>query len=141
MQQQVNDEDERVRTAAINVLSDIGRAARELSPLLIERLKDDSDRVRQSAIQALGDIEAPAEDAVPAIIATLAEKRRVRIGDVRSCAQAIGIIGRSDVSSVDQLTEFLKDPRPSVRMLAAEALREMGPSAANAVPELIASLT
>ena len=69
-----------VRAAAVNVLGEMGLAAREAVPALIAALRDDSLIVQQQAAQALGTTSQQGPEAVPALAATLqhedAEVRR-----------------------------------------------------------------
>jgi hypothetical protein len=130
----LEDKDESVRTKAFSALREIGPAAAEAVPALIEALKDKDKRVRRYAAEALGEIGPKAEKAVPVLINALKDKDEY----VRSnAAFALGKIGKK---AVPVLIQALKDKDKSVRYEAAWALGKIGPKAEKAIPALIETL-
>jgi HEAT repeat protein len=103
-----------------------GPQARAAVPALIEALRDPDFAVRYFAAEALGSIGPTAEAAIPALLAA-------HYGG----ASALARIGPP---AVPALRKALRDPKPGVRKTAAEALRDIGPPAREALPELSAAL-
>ncbi len=97
----------------------------------LENLTEDKDpRVRAAATFAL--VEAGVKGAVPRIEARLADM----IPDVRIvAANALGVLKSTD--AVQLLLQAMHDQHPLVRSVTYRALQNMGPAAAEAVPNLI----
>lgn len=111
----------------------LGRIGPEAVPSLIEMLQDENVAVRAAAARALGDIIRGTKD-LPTLRATVkAPDASVR----RATTAALGAIGAEAVPS---LIELLKDVEPTIRKMAAESLRGIGPQAKDAVPALKARL-
>jgi len=134
-----------VAQAASSALGKIGPPA---VPALVRLLKDERPLVRGSAADALSRFYTPAKakSALPAVPA-LVEATRDEDTAVRSQAcQALGtIMARVQTPQavklvVPALSNALKDDVAEVRVSAARALGGIGPSAAPAVPALIAAI-
>jgi HEAT repeat protein len=125
------DDDRHIRAAAARALGEIGPAARDAVPVLIERLREGS----QSAAIGLGGSGPDAAAGVPALIEALASSssRWVR----SSAAEALGRMGRKAGAAVPILQEALRDKDRLIRSTAAEALGGIGTAAAPAAPDLI----
>ncbi len=123
------------RKHAAVTLGQIGPAAKDAVPHLVELLKDPDADVRWAAAGALGMIGAAAKDAVPHLVELLKDSNT----DVhRAAADALRGIG-AEKDAVPHLVELLKDPKLLwyVRRAAADALGQIGPEAKAAVPHLV----
>jgi HEAT repeat protein len=113
-----------------------GPEARAAVPTLSEALQDPDAGVRELAAAALAGIGEPAEAAVTDLGAALRDPSpAVR----RNAALALSHIGPKAASVVPQLGRALDPQQPhDVRFFAAEALYNVGPTAAEpVVPELL----
>jgi HEAT repeat protein len=113
------------RRLAAHALAEIGPAAREAVPALIEALRDPESFVRVWAAAALARVQAESPDAVPALVAGT----RDGISFVRSLAAwHLGRLGPEHPgieSVVPELRELLNDSDPSVRAEALAALANL----------------
>jgi HEAT repeat protein len=128
------------RLEAIAALGKIGPAAKDAVPTLIEATKEKppTSPVRLVAVAALGQIGPDAKEAVPTLINLLGEEEN-KSGPVRiEAAKALGLIGsaagREASAALVALVEN-KQLGPS-RIVAINALAQLGPEAKNAVPAL-----
>jgi HEAT repeat protein len=130
----LTDNEENVRTCAIQSLTRIGPEAYTDVPSLVESLKDDLPYVRMSAANGLGELGSKAKPAVSALtsIAFYDPSPRVRL----EAAVAIWRIDRLAVRVMPVLVSALKDPDEVSRWIAADCLGEMGAEAREAVPAL-----
>jgi HEAT repeat protein len=117
------------REAAIEALGSAG-TSRALDRV-IEALGDQNQNVRQAAVRALGG--SSSERAVPHLIAVLRDESSTLRAQARASLARLGQV------AVQALIGALKDPKPSVRQLAAEALGEIG--SRDAVVPLIELIT
>ena len=125
-------EDFTLQWAAANQLQQLGPAASDAIPVLVEMLSDALPRNRKAAAEALGKIGPAASQAVPALIeATKDAENNVRFEAVT----ALGGIGEDPALAA--LVEILHHNEAYMRYKAAEALQKLGPKAVLAVPELI----
>jgi HEAT repeat protein len=128
---ELQDSNQKVRFSAALALGNIGPAAKDSVPALIDALKSNAGGLRQTAASALEKI-GPA--AVPALIDALKGKDE----ELRQVAAlALGNIGPAAKDSVPALIGAVKDKEGKVRMAAADALYKMGPAA---VPALLDAL-
>jgi HEAT repeat protein len=113
------------RRLAAHALAEIGPAAREAVPALIEALTDPVSFVRVWAAAALARVQPENPDAIPA----LAAGTRDRISFVRSLAAwHLGRLGPKHFgieSVAPELRELLGDSDPSVRTEALVALENL----------------
>lgn len=128
----LGDEDWRVRVYVADALAEMGPAASEAVPGLIENLtdQDPEDLLRSPAAEALVQI---GREAVPPLIGALATKQY----DVR-CLGIKALVGIGD-AAVPQLLKALQDKNLRVRKFAAEALGEIGDQ--EALPALVDALS
>jgi HEAT repeat protein len=113
----------------------IDRKAQPILPVFAEELKGDDPAVRRKVARALRWLGV---EAVPTIIGALDdEDRQVRFAAVESL-QTMGPIATEAVPMLEQI--FKTDPRNSLRMAAANALRKIRPDMAEKwKPELLPS--
>jgi HEAT repeat protein len=113
------------RRLATHALAEIGPAAREGVPALIEVLRDPENFVRVWAAAALARVQPENADAIPALVAGT----RDGISFVRSLAAwHLGRLGPRHPgigSVVPELRELLNDNDPSVRAEALVALENL----------------
>jgi HEAT repeat protein len=135
------------RRAALLALQQLGpRHARVVVPAVAAALRGDADeQVRERAASVLGALAARAnregidgfrqESVRESLTVAL---RGDRSGRVRaSAAAALGRLKPEDAAAATPiLAAALKDKNPGTRAAAADTLREMGPVAAEALPEL-----
>jgi HEAT repeat protein len=110
------------RRLAAHALAEIGPAAREAVPALIEAVRDPESFVRVWAAAALARVQPENPDAIPALVAGTHDG----ISFVRSLAAwHLGRLGRGHPgieSMAPELRELLNDSDPSVRAEALAAL-------------------
>jgi HEAT repeat protein len=125
----LQDENERVRSAACRVLGEIGDP--QAIPHLLQALHDEDRDVREAACLALGRIGDP--QAIPHLLQALHdEDRAVR----RAACQALGEIG--DPQAIPHLLQALHDEDWDVREAACLALGRIGDP--QAIPHLLQAL-
>ena len=157
--EELEDENESIRTGAATGLGEIGEEARDAVPALIEALNQEgSTNFKDAVVEALGKIGTDADLVVPVMIdlyeeidsrtavealASYGPDARDAIPQIeqafvdpqtRSAAsEALGSIGRD---AVPTLVSFLNDSDPEVRASAAYGLMLVGEDAADAVDDL-----
>ena len=113
------------RRLASHALAQIGPAAREAVPALIEALLDRESFVRVWAAVALARVQPENPDAIPALVAGTHDA----ISFVRSLAAwhlgRLGPMHPGIKSAVPELRELLNDKDPSVRAEAVVALENL----------------
>ncbi len=104
-------------------------------PALIEALREEDDTARWWAASAIEELGPEARDAVPALIESLDNDER----PVHNAPSALSAIG---MSAIGPTLEVLKSPDSSMRArtAAAQTLGAIGPRANAAVPALIEAL-
>src|SRR5262249_30444950 len=122
------DREETIRMLAEGALGQLGAKA---VPALVQRLYDENVNRRRTAADALGTIGPTAERAIPDLHKTMVEGGRP--GGGRAAGYALGRIG---AKALPTLVARLTHTDDTVRMLAAVGRGEMGPPAAEAIPEL-----
>jgi HEAT repeat protein len=125
----LKDADPAVRSAALHLLAEAGRAA---VPALVQALKN--EKAGLWACLVLAEIGPDAADAVPALTDALTTNKRPEIR--REAALALASIGPASASAVPVLAGFLSDQDTSISSAAAYALGRIGPEAKAAVPLL-----
>ena len=119
----LRDPDWRVRSAAADVLGNMGHAAAAATPHLSRCLQDEQMWVRRNAVEALGTIAPSDENAVACLAGVLRdEDERVR----RNAALALAKIGPPASSAVDALNPLLHDESRYVRFNGFMALQRIG---------------
>lgn len=145
------DEDWRVRHAAVEALARIGFAASDATPALVQVLhKDENECVRGAAAVALGKIAPGSRHWTAAREALIYAAEEDEHPGLRAIAiTALANIGPEEeiapvlTQAIPDLVQSLQDERGHVREAAARALGYMGnigPEAAEAVPALILAL-
>lgn len=99
---------------------------------LSRMLSSENYHFRAGAAQAIGDIGPPAASAIPALDAAVSRAKE-SIGGI-----GVSALVRIGPRSVPALTGLLEDPRPSVRYIAADALKKLGRDAGT--PEVLRAL-
>ncbi|HYT61141.1 MAG TPA: HEAT repeat domain-containing protein [Haliangiales bacterium] len=127
----------RVRIAAAQVLGDLGPAARNAAPALVEALRDRDPTLRRNAAFALGKIGAKPALAVPALAGVLSDRNE----EVRMYAAiALKKFGPQAARAVPGLVAALSDSNWQVRERAALALGATGNNQADVVLALEGAL-
>src|SRR5438876_5804338 len=154
-----------VRIVAVDLLGDMGVAARDAIPALIEALADPDPTVCSRAAEALGAVGPDDRRVIFELIVQLNTPNAVSAArGLAKCGSAalpgsdalIALLRHADADvrwnaartlgrihaakAVVPLIAVLKDPNDEVREHAAEALGDIGPEAAGAVDSLIATL-
>jgi len=126
----------RVRGGAAVALGQLGPAAKEAVPALLEALQDPAREVRVQAASALGKIGPVHPRVVPALLAEL-EQENVR----EAAAQALVAIGpATHPQLLPALNRLLKSPFRDAREVALRTIGKLGPTAKGFVPLLLESL-
>jgi HEAT repeat protein len=122
------------RAYALEALAELGPGSRPARKALVAALGDRDPEVRLRAARALGRVGAGADDLARApLLGALRDPDR----GVREAARdALARAGRPDDSEVPALRKLLKDRYTAARRYAVDALGELGPAAAPAVPDL-----
>jgi HEAT repeat protein len=117
------------RRAAADALAEIGAAAKDAVPVLMENIGGTNAEGRALAAKTLGRIGCEPKTVVPLLLGLLSDKDR----EVRySAAYALGAMGDPLSPVVSALMETLRDNDAIVRAAAAKALGEM-----RSEPELV----
>lgn len=94
--------------------------------------------LRADALRSVGSFGSQAVTALPQLIAGLWDDDvQVRMAAAWAIAQ---VAPSTNAATVKALEQALSDSNPRVRSMAAVALRQIGPAAADAVPQLIIAL-
>ena len=135
-----NDSAARLRLTAANALGNVGAAASEVVPALLEGLRDSSTDVRDAVVWALGRI-APRDTAMARVIAKGLRDPEQRVR--QATAWSLGHLGPAVGAVVPELTAVLdtSTEAAAVREVAAWALGIAGPDAQAATPSLMRALT
>jgi HEAT repeat protein len=110
-----------------------GPEALDFVPQFVKLLDNKDERIVYWAVQALGNV---GPDAVPQLAQALSHLNL----DARRAAEvcfAVTYRPADAAAAIPALTAMLKDPEPSLRVDAANALTSFGPAAASAIPALI----
>ncbi len=129
----LKDEHPKVRAYAAYALGRIGKpAAIGASDALIENAFDKDPLVRRSTLRALRMLDPPQERTMPLVMRILEE------GDVSIILPALQSLAEQGKDAVPRLREALK--HEAAQYWACLALADIGPDAADAVPDLRAVL-
>jgi HEAT repeat protein len=123
-----------IQAQVAEALGSLGAEAAPAVPMLIAAARDKDADVRENAIFALGLIGPKVEGVLPVVRAALADP------DVSVRSRASSALAAIDGPEVTKLIESLRGREARAQKSAADALAEMGPKAAPAVPALIAHL-
>ena len=130
----LDDPEPAVRAAALRALSSIGSESEPAIPFIIEMMGDGNPNVRRAAATALGNIGGPSKHILQGLIVTLADKDNdVQLAASRSITKMGG-------ASVRLLIKAMENPDPSVRLLVAATLENLGNEAVLAIPALSQAL-
>ena len=134
----LSDPDPHVRSVAIAAVPKAGVSAVEVVPKLKELLRGEHSVV---AARALSEYRAAAAPALPELVAAMHDKQLPT--EARwNAARTIGKVGPKAVSTVPDLITEMADPADTLREHAAEAIGDIGPTAAElGVPALRKALT
>jgi HEAT repeat protein len=123
-------EDEAIRRLASHALGEIGPEARAALPALTDALDDSRLPVRLTAAMAVQRIAPESKAHVPVLIEAMRMGEGgviVAVGEMGAQATTLG--EQRPTWAVPTLIGLLKDRRPGVRRLAAEALGRIAPDA------------
>ncbi len=129
----LDDSAKTVQAYAAFALGEIGKASEPAVEKLIERAFDEDPLVRRGSLLAIRQIGAPPEKTRPLFLKMLEE------GDPASVLPMLQTIADAGEKSVPPMRELLKDEK--MCYWACVVLRDMGETAAPAVPELIEVLS
>src|SRR5262249_42890883 len=119
-----------VRLGVASALGQMGPAAAEVVPHLMELLLDGDESVRRASVTALARIGEAA--VLPLSKALRHQNVLLRL----QAAKALGEMGKTAQSAVQPLSKALRDEDPEVAVAAAQALGAIGPEASHAIPAL-----
>lgn len=124
---------------AIVELRKLGRGAKPAIPVLVEALQDRA--LRTQAAETLGNLGSEAEAAIPALIEAIKREQGktsgTGSGGPSTFSWRAGVtLAHIGPASIPELITLLTHQDRYVRMTAANALREIGPRAKDAVPAL-----
>ena len=126
--------DRQTRQAAVSALAGMGPDHAAVAvPVLREMLRESDIGARMQAVNALGQFGPAAKDAIPELAELLTDRQ---FGF--TAAQALGRIGSDAVPS---LVKALESGDQQTQRAAVQALSQIGPDAAAAVPVLLKMLT
>ncbi|HET6571986.1 MAG TPA: HEAT repeat domain-containing protein [Fimbriiglobus sp.] len=131
----LSDGDEAVRTSALHALMLLGPMCSSQVPALVEALRDDLPATRAAAAQDLAQFGAEARATVPVLITACLHDPELAVR-VQAGA-ALWRIGRTRLPALPALIDGLRSGDPYLCWTAADCLGDMGPAAAEAVPELL----
>lgn len=128
---ELNSADWPLRSAAADILGNLGLEAREAAPALARALADENYWVRRNAAEALGTLTPKDDQSTAALATALADiDEPVR----RNAALALAKIGTAAAPAVSALRDALADENRYVRFNALLALQRIGtPAALDAV--------
>lgn len=137
-QLQATDADQ--QQCAIEAITQLGRDALQALSALSQCLPPEDTARRLAAATALSQLGSRFLLLLPQIRARLRQAAILERNDEarRQLLDALVHIGPQPQSRMPTLVDTLKDALPAVRMSAAEALKEMGPTAREAIPALTA---
>ena len=121
----VSDKNAELRFESIEALAKLGPAAKSSLPLVKLRLQDGDKTVRLRAAFAIQKIEPADREFVPVLAAAM------RDGDGRTLLE-VAALGPNAAWATPTLSGLLSHGSPKVRILAAKALGNIGPSASAA---------
>lgn len=128
-------QDPKSRWMAVVALGEMGSAARDAIPALVDALEDDDVAVRWDAAKALGKMGPAAASAVPALAAVIHEQSDAIVRQY--AVAALGKIGPPAKAAVPALIGALKERASHLDEQAGDALVSIGPAA---VPALIEAM-
>jgi HEAT repeat protein len=126
------DKSANVRAHAAHALGAIGSAAKPAAAALTNLAKDEDETVRRQAIQALAAIRPGPEVMIPLVT------RLIEDSDPAVKARILHAVSEAGPAAIPALEKALKDEKAAY--WACLILREMGPEAKEAVPELTTAL-
>jgi HEAT repeat protein len=158
----LQNDDSEIRSASIHTLGRIGPAG---VPFLIDVLADNSFENRDEALRAFSSIDPPAKNAVPVLIKLIKDEKPCNsyllaialarngqnsipdlvnlLEDSKEVNQSLALSALGNMGSeqtklaLPYIAKALKDPNKWVREKTVDLLKEMGPSAADSVPDLL----
>ncbi len=130
------------KTKAVRLLGEIGPAAAETVPLLLESLNTEYQGLRYEVAIALGRINSDASTVVRALTQLLSDPSpHVK----NSAIESLRLFGDASRPSLPQLLSMLNDKEPLIRVGAARAIVQIedaeGDATVKAIPILVAALT
>lgn len=114
-----------------------GAAVPDLTAQLGRLRGAEHERLQEAVIDALGRIGSPARTSLPALARAAGRSTDIDLAIKRAKEQ---VLAASDSQDVGALTKQLQSRDPSVRLRAVRALRDLGPAAKFALPDLTAAL-
>ena len=129
----LDDPDEHVRSVAIASVAESGISADQALPVLVEKLNGPHAVI---AAREISEYRGSAAAALPQLI-ELMQSNDASVEARWNAVRTIGKIGPDAISAVPQLIDELDNPEDTIREHAAEAIGDIGPTAAElGVPAL-----
>lgn len=160
-----NKSNNEARWRVVDVLAKIGQDAMPAAPELVVALSDSDPLIRGVAIRAIGELHPDVPGAVAGLVNQFPDANAIRAvsnfgakgaeavpaltnllkdNDPTIRWQALRTLGKIHEPSLPALDEMIRlageDPDPLVREHAAEAIGDIGPTAANGIPTLVKAL-
>jgi HEAT repeat protein len=127
----LRDADVRVRMRAHAALREMGPAARDAVPALLQAMRDPAEEhVAGQTVVAIG------PPAVPLLLQLLSDRAQHGEGERVAAVRVLGRIGVATPEVVSTLVQTLSGPDRDVASAADSALEQLGPAARAAVPAL-----
>ncbi|MCB9640330.1 MAG: HEAT repeat domain-containing protein [Myxococcales bacterium] len=131
---------EEERRLAVRALGHMSKRSPKAIPVLGRAVLDSEVDVRQEAAETLGKIGSKSSPAVPQLVKGLQQNRdwwKVR----KAIIEALGSIGSGAAEAIPSLVEMMQDKDDDVRKAALSAIRNIGPSAVQALSDALPAST
>jgi HEAT repeat protein len=126
----LNDNSEKVRSEAADILGALGREGKAAVPGLITALKDKSELVQTKAADALGKMAPDSSMAIPALIEVLKEPKPEIQRHVAGCLGSFGPAAKSAWAELDRVR---KEADPDLRPTISKAMFRIDEEAAGKI--------
>lgn len=126
--------DKIVQLEALKNLYDLGPAAKDAVPYLMNALNKGDNEIKEKAAETLGEIKDNTEETILALLQCFYDDNPYLNG------KAVDALAKIGAETVPYLKEYLKDGNDNVRWCSAITLSKIIPASKLAVPELVEAL-